>query len=176
MTGQASGSFTASVVKDSLVFSAAHFITFNGNVCERLHGHNWRVSASVDGQLDENGYVYDFIAIRDSLAKIVAELDHRVLLPQTHPLIHVSVSEGDSEVTATFEQRRWVFPFEDCRILPIANTTAELIASWIAQEMVRLTGLDSVTGIRMLRVGVEENFGQWAEYRLPLNGGTLADQ
>ncbi|MGH7129220.1 MAG: 6-carboxytetrahydropterin synthase, partial [Planctomycetaceae bacterium] len=32
------------VTKDHLVFSAAHFITFAGNVCERLHGHNWRTA------------------------------------------------------------------------------------------------------------------------------------
>ena len=28
------------VTKDHVVFSAAHFITFVDNVCERLHGHN----------------------------------------------------------------------------------------------------------------------------------------
>jgi hypothetical protein len=44
------------VAKDTLVFSAAHFITFAGNVCERLHGHNYRVAAEVAGPLDENHY------------------------------------------------------------------------------------------------------------------------
>ena len=53
------------VTKDHLVFSAAHFITFNGNICERLHGHNWRVAVEVAGPLDENSYVFDFIALRD---------------------------------------------------------------------------------------------------------------
>ncbi len=75
--------FEARVTKDSLVFSAAHFITFNGNICERLHGHNWRVDVVVAGELDENGYVYDFIALRDSTMQLVADLDHRVLLPDS---------------------------------------------------------------------------------------------
>ncbi|MEZ5948126.1 MAG: 6-carboxytetrahydropterin synthase [Planctomycetaceae bacterium] len=35
-------SYRVRVTKDHLVFSAAHFITFNGTICERLHGHNWR--------------------------------------------------------------------------------------------------------------------------------------
>ena len=52
------------VTKDHLVFSAAHFITFNGNVCERLHGHNWRVAVEAAGALDENFYVVDFITLR----------------------------------------------------------------------------------------------------------------
>jgi len=41
------------VTKDYLVFSAGHFITFEGNICERLHGHNYRVQAEVFGQLDD---------------------------------------------------------------------------------------------------------------------------
>ena len=52
------------IAKDYLVFSAAHFITYDGDVCERLHGHNYRVAAEVAGPLDENHYVVDFIALR----------------------------------------------------------------------------------------------------------------
>src|SRR5207302_4745124 len=83
------------VTKDHLVFSAAHFITFNGNVCERLHGHNWRVAAEVAGPLDENYYVFDFIALRDALQRIVGELDHRMLLPLRHRAIRVEEREAE---------------------------------------------------------------------------------
>ena len=61
------------VEKDYLVFSAGHFITNDGDICERLHGHNYRVAAEVFGQLDENFYVVDFILLRDALQAIVAE-------------------------------------------------------------------------------------------------------
>lgn len=150
------------LTKDHLVFSAAHFITFNGNVCERLHGHNWRVAVEVEGPLDENGYVFDFIALRDKTQQIVAELDHRMLLPTKHPAIHVSAD--DREVTARYEDRRWVFPREDCVLLPIANTTAELIASWMGQRL--REELKSIRGhhVEILRVDIEENFGQWARW------------
>ena len=81
---------------------AAHFITFNGNICERLHGHNYRVSVEVHGPLDENQYVVDFIVLRDTLKTIVDELDHHVLLPTTHPQIKV-VADAHS-VEAMFER------------------------------------------------------------------------
>ena len=71
-------SYHVRVTKDYLVFCAAHFITFNGNVCERLHGHNYRVAAEVFGPLDENHYVIDFIALRDELKKIVPGYHARV--------------------------------------------------------------------------------------------------
>ena len=160
--------FEARVTKDSLVFSAAHFITFNGNICERLHGHNWRLDVTVAGGLDENYYVFDFIALRDACQAIVSELDHKVLLPDRHQTIKVeSISDG-AEVKASFEQKRWIFPVEDCQILPIENTTAELIASWVGTRLISDLKLQDVSQLQKLRVSVEENFGQWATVKLPL--------
>ncbi len=155
------------VTKDHLVFSAAHFITFNGNICERLHGHNWRVAAELTGPLDENSYVFDFIALRDALQAIVLELDHRVLLPTEHPAIRITAT--DREVEATFEDRRWIFPIEDCVLLPVANTTAELIARWIGQRL-QPTVKQKTGGanVSLLQIEVEENFGQWAICQMPV--------
>lgn len=158
--------FRVRVTKDHLVFSAAHFITFNGNVCERLHGHNWRTAVEVSGPLDKNRYVFDFIALRDSLQKIVNELDHRVLLPMSHRKIHVT--SGEREVIATFDDRRWVFPVEDCVILPVENTTAEEIALWIAKRLSEAIVASATTPINLIQVEVEENFGQWAICELPV--------
>jgi len=155
-----SPAYRVRVTKDHLVFSAAHFITFNGNICERLHGHNWRTAVEVSGPLDENSYVFDFIALRDALQAIVAELDHRVLLPTLHPAIHVTATE--QEVEARFEQRRWTFPREDCVLLPIANTTAELIARWIGERLLPMVRDYPGVAVTSLQIEVEENFGQWA--------------
>ena len=160
--------FEARVTKDSLVFSAAHFITFNGNICERLHGHNWRLDVSIAGHLDENHYVFDFIAMRDACQSIVNELDHKVLLPDRHDSITVQASDDGREVTARFEDRRWVFPVEDCAILPLENTTAELIARLIGQQLMTALDLASVKNVTSLKVSVEENFGQWATATLPV--------
>ena len=152
------------VTKDHLVFSAAHFITFNGNICERLHGHNWRTAVEVAGPLDENEYVFDFIALRDELQSIVNELDHRVLLPTGHRQIRIT--ETDREVEAVFEDRRWVFPREDCKLLPVPNTTAEAIARWIGGRLLEKLAQRSQHKLDWLQVEVEENFGQWAICRL----------
>ncbi len=168
MSQSSKDSFGVRVTKDTLVFSAAHFITFNGTICERIHGHNWRVEAAIEGPLDENHYVFDFIALRDGLQALVHELDHRVLLPDRHPAIRVITSDDGREVTARFEDRRWVFPAEDCCILPIANTTAELISRWIGQSLISRLKLDQQHGLTRLRVSVEENFGQWADCWLSL--------
>jgi len=152
--------FHVRVTKDYLVFSAAHFITFNGNVCERLHGHNYRVAVEVAGPLDENQYVVDFVALREILAELVRELDHHMLLPTDHPTIQVIA--GDTEVEVRCEEKRWVFPRGDCILLPLKNTTAELLARYLGQRL--LPALGARTGLRppRIRVAVDECEGQWA--------------
>lgn len=145
------------IEKDALVFSAGHFITFDGDVCERLHGHNYRVTAEVAGPLDENHYVVDFIALYDGLRKIVDRLDHRMLLPTEHPRIRVTTDER--EACATFEDRRWIFPLCDCALLPVANTTAELLARHIAVEL-RSTLLARGARPTRITISVDECYGQ----------------
>ena len=115
------------------MFSAAHFITLENNLCERLHGHNYQVAVEVFGPLNENQYVIDFIAMRDTLAGIIAELDHRMLLPTEHP--HIRVQADDKSVEVSFQERRWVFPRSDCVLLPVSNTTAEKLAEHIGRRL-----------------------------------------
>jgi 6-pyruvoyltetrahydropterin/6-carboxytetrahydropterin synthase len=152
------------VTKDYLVFSAAHFITYNRNICERLHGHNYRVAAEVYGPLDENQYVVDFIALRDALRAITSELDHHMLLPTQHPLIHVNAN--DESVEVTFEDRRWVFPRADCILLPIANTTTELLARYIGEHLLAAIVAAGHARPARLRIEVDECFGQLATWEL----------
>ena len=154
------------IEKERLVFSAAHFITFNGDVCERLHGHNYHVAAEVHGPLDENHYVIDFIALRDALQRIVDALDHRVLLPTEHPTIRVAERPGGEhgEVVATHGQRRWVFPRHDCVLLPVANTTAELLARYIGGELLASLAAVDVPQPTRLKLSVDECDGQWGVY------------
>lgn len=156
------GSYAIRLSKESFTFAAAHFITYNRDTCEPLHGHNYRLSVELAGGLDENAYVLDFIATRDAIQRIVERLDHRVLLPTEHELISVERSEeGETpEVIARFENRRWVFPESDCCLLPVPNTTAEMLARWIGHQIA-----EAVPAAQSLVVEVEECAGQSAVWR-----------
>jgi 6-pyruvoyl-tetrahydropterin synthase len=37
------------VTKDHLVFCSGHFISYEGDKCERLHGHNYRATVELEG-------------------------------------------------------------------------------------------------------------------------------
>jgi 6-pyruvoyltetrahydropterin/6-carboxytetrahydropterin synthase len=154
-------SYHIRVAKQRLVFSAAHFITYGDDVCEPLHGHNYHVAAELHGPLGANAYVVDFIVVRDALAQIVGELDHRVLLPTQHATIRV-IDEG-GQVTAVHSDRRWSFPRGDCVLLPVPNTTAEMLARHIAGKLREALADRGVRPAR-LEVAVDECDGQWGAY------------
>jgi 6-pyruvoyltetrahydropterin/6-carboxytetrahydropterin synthase len=153
--------FQVRVTKDTLVFSAGHFITYNGDHCERIHGHNYRVAVEVEDALDENHYVFDFIALRDLTQAIVAELDHRMLLPTESARIRLE--DDGANVRARYKERSWSFPREECVLLPIANTTAELLADYIAGRLSEAFSSRGLKSPQILRVEVEECFGQSAQ-------------
>lgn len=156
-------SYYVEIEKEEFTFSAAHFITFNRDICERLHGHNYGVRCRIESPLDENEYVYDFIAVRDSLKAICTELDHYMLLPDSHPAIKV-VQKSD-EVEVTFQERRWVFPVGDCRILPMSNTTVERLAEYIGKRLLAKLNENGLEPPSALEIGVDENNGQWGVWR-----------
>lgn len=61
-------------------FSAAHFLRkYKGN-CEKLHGHNWKVSLTVSSKrLTSKGLVIDFKDLRKVLKEVLKILDHSYL-------------------------------------------------------------------------------------------------
>lgn len=160
------------IQKERLVFSTAHFITYGDDVCEPIHGHNYHVYCEVEGPLNQNRYVVDFIALRDALQKVVDQLDHRVVLPLRHPTINVVEQSGgeQGEVVATHGMRRWVFPRQDCVLLDVENTTAELLAKHIAEETLALLGPAVRAALASVELGVDECDGQWGVYRWRADG------
>jgi 6-pyruvoyltetrahydropterin/6-carboxytetrahydropterin synthase len=152
--------FKVRVTKDHLVFCSGHFISYEGDRCERLHGHNYRTAVEIEGELDENQYVFDFIALKHRTKAITDELDHRMMLATRNP--HITVEEGPQSVEVRYRDRRWVFPRGDCVLLPIENTTAELIARYIAHRLVEELRRQHQFTPEVLRVEVEENIGQSA--------------
>jgi 6-pyruvoyltetrahydropterin/6-carboxytetrahydropterin synthase len=148
------------VTKDHLVFCSGHFISYEGDKCERLHGHNYRTAVEVEGGLDENHYVFDFIALKHRTKAVTDELDHRMMLATRNP--HIAVEESPDAVRVRYRDRQWLFPRGDCVLLPIENTTAELLARYIAGRLVEELRRHHQFVPEVLRVEVEENIGQSA--------------
>jgi 6-pyruvoyltetrahydropterin/6-carboxytetrahydropterin synthase len=83
--------------------------------------------------LNDDGMVYDFRKVKSMAIEICKRMDHKVLLPGDSKTIKVSKSDEFIEVFVG--AKRYVFPEEDCLIIPTKATTAELLAQYIHNHL-----------------------------------------
>ena len=161
----ARGEYRVSVTKDYLVFASAHFITFAGHRCEGLHGHNYRVRVTIEGALNQEAwFVFDFVELKRIMKRLCDEIDHVVLLPLESDRVKVD-EDGDTVRVAVDGRPRYLFPRKDCALLPIPNTTVEMLAKLLTNRLKNEIGESAVASLTAIEMEVEENFGQTAVYR-----------
>ncbi|MCD6171172.1 MAG: 6-carboxytetrahydropterin synthase [Thermoplasmata archaeon] len=141
-----------------LIFSAAHFLS-DYSKCSRLHGHSYAVHIVISGY-PIDGIIMDFEVIKEKIKEIIDEIDHKVIIPEE------DVKVKENEVEIIHNKKRYVFPKEDCAILPIKTSSAESIASYILQEF--LNRVDINENIDEVAIGIDEGYGQgaWAKRKI----------
>jgi 6-pyruvoyltetrahydropterin/6-carboxytetrahydropterin synthase len=162
--------FRIVLAKEDFKFSAAHFTLFPGGRAELLHGHNYRVRVELSGDgLDEEGLLVDLEWFKKKLRAVCAGLDSRTLLPGESTRLDWSRSiDGNTgSIEVRCGERVYRFPEEDTLVLPLVNTSMELLARMIWEDLAA-----SLAGTRVdaLAVSVEESAGQRCWYEGALEG------
>jgi 6-pyruvoyltetrahydropterin/6-carboxytetrahydropterin synthase len=158
------------LAKEDFKFSAAHFTLFADGRAELLHGHNYRVRAELaGGGLDGEGLLVDIEAFKRILRARCAGLDSRTLVPGESARVEWARQEGQGTEEGSVEvrcgERRYRFPAADVLVLPLANTSIELLARMLWEELApHLAG----SRVESLAIAVEETAGQecWYEERI----------
>ncbi len=58
-------------------FDSAHYLKDYHGKCERLHGHTYRMLVTIEGPVQANGLVMDFVEIKRIVKeKIIEKFDH----------------------------------------------------------------------------------------------------
>ena len=106
-------------------------------------------------------------AVEAGARSLADEIDHKVLLPTQNPKLAYR-TEGDMLHVDYFGKPNYVFPASDCALLPIQNSTAEMLAQFLALRLRAELEKEGYTHLTLLELEVEENFGQSATYRTSL--------
>lgn len=143
--------------RSNLIFSSAHFLP-DYSKCSRLHGHTYAVHVRIVGKI-KNGILIDFRKVKEEAKKIIDEIDHRIIIPTEGKL---EIKEG-KDIEIKYNNKRYVFPAEDCAFLPIYSSSAENIASYILKKLKNAICNEN---IERIEVGVDEGYGQgaWAKW------------
>jgi 6-pyruvoyltetrahydropterin/6-carboxytetrahydropterin synthase len=154
---------TLHLYKQNFKFSSAHFLIFDEQKAEKLHGHNYQVR--VDLEVAENldlkakGFFVDFNVFKKAIKARLDLWDEMVLLPAKHPDMKVTKKSPSLEVR--FRDRFYVFPENEVHLLPVTNTSVEQLSRLLAE--VFFSEFKS-KGVSSVRVRVEETRGQAASH------------
>jgi 6-pyruvoyltetrahydropterin/6-carboxytetrahydropterin synthase len=148
-----------------LRFASSHMATL-GDELEPLHGHNYMVSARVEGELTDDHWVIDFSALKRMMREACEALDHHFLLQARSSQVQSELVEGQWLIH--FGDREYRFPERDVVALPIENSTAELLAQWLVEQAMEGLRAGGHANIRRLGVEVEEMPGQSGGYAVDL--------
>lgn len=153
---------TLHLAKQNFKFSAAHFLIFDAQRAERLHGHNYQVKVDIQvpvgsPEMKDKGFFIDFGLFKSYIKDRLDAWDEHVLLPEKQAEMKFTTKGPSLEVR--FRDRFYAFPVEEVILLPVTNTSVENLSRLLAEDFLREFRR---WGVRRLRVSVEETRGQSA--------------
>lgn len=79
--------------------SAGHRLLHHKGKCSRPHGHNYKLTIDITGNISDEGWIVD----KGEVTAIVDEWDHRFLLERGDPLVEAFEQSGDGDAVVLFD-------------------------------------------------------------------------
>jgi len=165
--------FEVNVAKQNFKFHCAHFVAFKG-FRERLHGHNYQVGVRLLGsrKIYSDGYVLDYGDVKKSTRRICKELNEHFICPILSDVLKITLLDeginGGSVQIDCEDGTRFLFPRNDCVMLPIMHATTEELAIYVWGKLLHELGNEFLLkrGIHTMEVTISEATGQEATFRM----------
>lgn len=138
---------TLYIDKESHKFSAAHYTIFSATERERLHGHNYSVSAKIVAPMGDNGFSADYNVYKNRLAALCDSLDEYMLLAGDSP--YQKISEEGACFRVRYAEEEMLYLRSDTLLLPIRNATVEEFSSYLLQLLVQDSAADDLREIEL---------------------------
>ena len=148
--------------KQNFKFSSGHFLIFDENRAEMLHGHNYQVRVDLfemQESSDKKGYFIYFYDLKKIIKQLFDVWDEHVLLPEDHPDMKKKPSSDGKNYDINFRDRFYSLPMAEVIWLPVENTSVESLSCLFAKNL--LNELNKL-GVTKLSVSIEETLGQSA--------------
>ena len=138
---------TLYIDKESHKFSAAHYTIFSATERERLHGHNYSVSARIVAPMGDNGFSADYNVYKTRLATLCEGLDEYMLLAGESP--YQQVDEAGACYRVRYADEEMLFLQCDTQVLPISNATVEEFSHYLLQKLLLQCAQDDLCEIEL---------------------------
>ena len=138
---------TLYIDKEAHKFSAAHFTIFSATERERLHGHNYSVSARIVAPMGDNGFSADYNVYKNRLKVLCDSLDEYMVLAADSPF--QKIAEDGDYYRVSFADDRMQFLKQDTLVLPITNVTVEEFSHYLLQQLLEASSGEDLREIEL---------------------------
>ena len=138
---------TLYIDKESHKFSAAHYTIFSATDRERLHGHNYSVSARIVAPMGNNGFSADYNVYKSRLAALCESLDEYMVLAGDSP--YQQIEEAGACYRVAYAEEEMLFLQSDTLVLPIRNATVEEFSYYLLQGLLRDSAGDDLHEVEL---------------------------
>ena len=160
-------SSTVAIDKLSAHFSASHAL-ISDHYEEGLHGHNYLVEIEIEGNVDNEGLIIDFIFLEKLLSQALSNWDHFVLLPMNNE--KMKISEKKNNIEFEYGNRFYSIPKTEIKFLNCTNVTTEVLAKLLGEKMRSLLIQEKVGGrIQSIKTTIWETAKYHASYTIRSN-------
>ncbi|MCL5802225.1 MAG: 6-carboxytetrahydropterin synthase [Candidatus Thermoplasmatota archaeon] len=142
---------------NNIRFSAAHFIP-NIEKCSRLHGHDYSVDITLNGEMVD-GVLIDYGIVKNDIRSIIEPIDHRVIVPSMDRYSTHRIEDGKCLVS--FRHKEYEFPESDVFLLDADVSSSENLSQYFFTMLSEK--LRQHRNIKFLSVVVYEGPGQGAK-------------
>ncbi len=138
---------TLYIDKESHKFSAAHYTIFSGKERERLHGHNYSVSAKIVAPMGPNGFSADYNVYKNRLKALCDSLDEYMIIAGESP--HQTLREDGPYYRVSYNGEEMLFLRSDTLVLPIVNATVEEFSHFLLQRLLEASAGDDLREVEL---------------------------
>lgn len=115
-------------------------------------GESWIVDVELAGELDEQGMLFDFGDVKKKVKSIIDyEVDHKLVIPASHPLISISTHGTLIEAVFTAESGETIIhksPIESLTQIQDIEITKGNVSTYLCEKILQQLP-DNVTGINI---------------------------
>jgi len=116
-------------------FSASRRVSRAPHGGDRLHGHSYDLALKLRQKPEtQNRLIFSFEELTAIVRTICDDLNNKVLLASGGENVYKEDSRSIEYVSA--DNKRYVLPMDDVKLLPVEEVTVEALASWIGQQVV----------------------------------------
>lgn len=138
---------TLYIDKERHKFSAAHYTIFSATERERLHGHNYSVSAKIVAPMGDNGFSADYNVYKQRLSRLCEALDEYMLLAGSSP--YQQITESGDYYRVSYNGEEMLFLSSDTLVLPIRNATVEEFSHYLLQQLLTASAGEDIREIEL---------------------------